>query len=377
MQVAAACRPRATLRMAIPRRPATPLAARAHLSVRCAASAAGKPPVTGPILQLAGAAVGLVQRAASAVRLAAAEAARQTAEQNVNDQIRQSVKQMRMLAVVAPFAAVTGSTDTFLVITRASALPMHAPAEDRAALLLLRIATCHCNCQSKQRLRCAQILESNALAARLTPYPAATNLAACSCTPPPTPPPHHHHPTTTHTHTPQRTPFPTPPPAGSGLLHQALPAAALCARAAVLVPHVPVVGRAALHGPAPGEAGWRWRVGQRTAADAGPAGPQSPAVPCGNARRTHMRCRLAANCRRPPAALLPPARSPTPTSSSSAAWCRRCWAPSTSRRCSASSSCRQGGVGGAPRLCMGLAGCCRGAGQRRVSGVRAPASRGG
>lgn len=74
-----------------------------------------------PLIRLAAVAAGLAQRAVGAARLAAAEAARQTAAADVNAQIRASVRQMRMLAVVAPFAAATGSADTFVIITKAVA----------------------------------------------------------------------------------------------------------------------------------------------------------------------------------------------------------------------------------------------------------------
>lgn len=57
------------------------------------------------------------QRMQSAV----AEAVRQTNEEEVNLQIKQSVKQLRVLAAVAPLAAVSGSADTLFVVTRAVA----------------------------------------------------------------------------------------------------------------------------------------------------------------------------------------------------------------------------------------------------------------
>jgi YggT family protein len=41
--------------------------------------------------------------------------------EDLNSQIKQSVKSMRMLAMVVPFAAVSGSTDTFFIITKAVA----------------------------------------------------------------------------------------------------------------------------------------------------------------------------------------------------------------------------------------------------------------
>jgi len=41
--------------------------------------------------------------------------------EDLNAQIKQSVRSMRMLALVVPFAAVSGSTDTFFIITKAVA----------------------------------------------------------------------------------------------------------------------------------------------------------------------------------------------------------------------------------------------------------------
>lgn len=43
------------------------------------------------------------------------------AVQAVNLQIKESVRQMRILAVVAPFAAVSGGADTFFIVTKAVA----------------------------------------------------------------------------------------------------------------------------------------------------------------------------------------------------------------------------------------------------------------
>lgn len=124
MQAAAVMQP---VWASLPQRASLPRSSsssRAVLSVRCssAAAGAGRPPLpTAPLLRLTAAAAGLVQRGAAAARAAAAEAARQTAEQDINAQIRASMKQMRMLALVAPFTAASGSTDTFMIITRAVA----------------------------------------------------------------------------------------------------------------------------------------------------------------------------------------------------------------------------------------------------------------
>ena len=98
-----------------PQRPA--LRASRSSSRRCAlvvrsSSAAGAPgapqlPSAG-LLRLTAAAAALVQRGVAAAKAAAAQAARQVAEEDLNAQIKASVKQMRMLAVVAPLAAVSG-----------------------------------------------------------------------------------------------------------------------------------------------------------------------------------------------------------------------------------------------------------------------------
>jgi hypothetical protein len=39
----------------------------------------------------------------------------------INAQIKENLRSMRMLALVMPFAAVSGSTDTFFIITKAVA----------------------------------------------------------------------------------------------------------------------------------------------------------------------------------------------------------------------------------------------------------------
>jgi len=57
----------------------------------------------------------LSQRVAGLSGLGTADA------QDINAQIKDSVKSMRMLAMVIPFAAVSGSTDTFFIITKAVA----------------------------------------------------------------------------------------------------------------------------------------------------------------------------------------------------------------------------------------------------------------
>lgn len=87
-----------------------------------AAAASGRHSLpSAALLRLTAAAAGVVRAGVASMRAAAAEAARQVAEQDVNAQIRDGVKQMRVLALVAPFAAVSGGTDTFMIITRAVA----------------------------------------------------------------------------------------------------------------------------------------------------------------------------------------------------------------------------------------------------------------
>ncbi len=122
-----------TLRCSFPQqqRAAVPRAARMSgrlLTVvpRCSSSgaaAAGSRPSlpSAALLQLTSAAAGVVRAGVASMHAAAAVAARQVAEQDVNAQIRDGVKQMRVLALVAPFAAVSGGTDTFMIITRAVA----------------------------------------------------------------------------------------------------------------------------------------------------------------------------------------------------------------------------------------------------------------
>lgn len=91
-------------------------------SSAAAAAAPGRPLLpSGALLRLTAAAAGVVRSGVAAMRAAAAEASRQVAEQDVNAQIRDSVKQMKVLALVAPFAAVSGGADTFMIITRAVA----------------------------------------------------------------------------------------------------------------------------------------------------------------------------------------------------------------------------------------------------------------
>lgn len=47
--------------------------------------------------------------------------ASETEAAEINAQIKESMRSMKMLALVMPFAAVSGSTDTFFIITKAVA----------------------------------------------------------------------------------------------------------------------------------------------------------------------------------------------------------------------------------------------------------------
>lgn len=109
-------------RVALPRSSSSSSAAR-PLAVRCSAAAAGgspAPPLPG-LVRLTAAAAGVVNAGVAAMRAATARAAAQIAEEDVNAQIREGVRQMRVLALVAPLAAVSGGADTFLIVTRAVA----------------------------------------------------------------------------------------------------------------------------------------------------------------------------------------------------------------------------------------------------------------
>ena len=93
------------------------------LSVRCSA-VGGRPSMplrNNPIVRLTATASAMVNGMMQRMKSAAAEASENVDEAQLNQQIKDSVKQMRMLAIVAPFAAVSGSADTFFIITKAVA----------------------------------------------------------------------------------------------------------------------------------------------------------------------------------------------------------------------------------------------------------------
>jgi hypothetical protein len=95
-------------------------------SMRVKCSAAGAQPSrpigpASPIARLAATASAMVNGVVHRMRVTAEEATAGMDEAALNQQIKDSVKNMRMLALVAPFAAVSGSADTFFIITKAVA----------------------------------------------------------------------------------------------------------------------------------------------------------------------------------------------------------------------------------------------------------------
>lgn len=83
--------------------------------------------------------------------------------QEVNLQIKQSVKQLRVLAAVAPLAAVSGSADTLFVVTRAVASFIKVAhrcmsCEEQCARTLI-FGSCHaspCGCTLARNLELSQ-----------------------------------------------------------------------------------------------------------------------------------------------------------------------------------------------------------------------------
>jgi hypothetical protein len=76
---------------------------------------------SNPIIRLAATASSMINNTMLRMKAAAAESTKNVDEAQLNQQIKDSVKSMRMLALVAPFAAVSGSADTFYIITKAVA----------------------------------------------------------------------------------------------------------------------------------------------------------------------------------------------------------------------------------------------------------------
>jgi uncharacterized protein YggT (Ycf19 family) len=76
---------------------------------------------SNPIIRLAATASSMINNTMNRMKAAAAESTKNVDEAQLNQQIKDSVKNMRMLALIAPFAAVSGSADTFYIITKAVA----------------------------------------------------------------------------------------------------------------------------------------------------------------------------------------------------------------------------------------------------------------
>jgi len=87
-----------------------------RIRVQCGGSPTAPAPIH-PIVRL----TGLASNVMRSVKTAAIEAVRATNEAELNANIKESVRNMRVLALVAPFAAVSGSADTFFIITKAVA----------------------------------------------------------------------------------------------------------------------------------------------------------------------------------------------------------------------------------------------------------------
>jgi hypothetical protein len=97
----------------------------ASCTVRVQCSALGGQPSqpwnSNPIIRLAATASSMISSSINRMKLSAVESTKNVDEAQLNQQIKDSVKNMRMLALIAPFAAVSGSADTFYIITKAVA----------------------------------------------------------------------------------------------------------------------------------------------------------------------------------------------------------------------------------------------------------------
>lgn len=97
----------------------------ASCTMRVQCSALGGQPSqpwnSNPIIRLAATASSMINSTIYRMKAAAVESTKNVDEAQLNQQIKDSVKNMRMLALIAPFAAVSGSADTFYIITKAVA----------------------------------------------------------------------------------------------------------------------------------------------------------------------------------------------------------------------------------------------------------------
>ena len=87
---------------------------------------------SNPIVRLAATASAMINSTMHRMKAAAVESTKNIDEAELNQQIKDSVKNMRMLALIAPFAAVSGSADTFYIITKAVASFIKVSLETRS-----------------------------------------------------------------------------------------------------------------------------------------------------------------------------------------------------------------------------------------------------
>ena len=179
-----------------------------RLLARCQAAGAVPPPMRSPVATLAEAASGVLQGVALSMKRAFEQAAQQIDAANVNDQLRQSLKSMRTLALVLPLATVTMHRgDTLFVLTKSV-----------ASFLKARLGRSGTRTGQPSRVeqlqRAPAELAHNRIVAPACPPNCAPALPLCPA---------------------------------------ALPAAAVCARAAELVPYLQVVGPATVARHPPGQ----------------------------------------------------------------------------------------------------------------------------
>jgi len=101
------------------------------MRIRCSALGGqpSQPWNSNPIIRLAATASSMINSTMDRMKVAAIESTKNVDEAQLNQQIKDSVRNMRMLTLIAPFAAVSGSADTFYIITKAVASFIKVKAE--------------------------------------------------------------------------------------------------------------------------------------------------------------------------------------------------------------------------------------------------------
>lgn len=89
------------------------------ISIRCDATLSQHS--ISPLLRLTATATSLINKNITKFKHSITESIKQANADEINAQIKENVRHMRMLAIVAPFAAVTGGANTFFIITKAVA----------------------------------------------------------------------------------------------------------------------------------------------------------------------------------------------------------------------------------------------------------------